>query len=156
LFLGIATAHSGAELREYGPLLTWGIGLLLAGAILAALVSGEMGQWGWKGGSAKFSRADGAVSEDRPTREPSIVTILRLFIVLAAVAFAVVFVLKVGGTFLPGSKETAEKTPPVVPKSVRTITITATGARCPEGYQVVTRRDDGQTACAKDIVPITK
>lgn len=49
----------------------------------------------------------------------------------------------------------ADKAPPVVPKPVRTFTITV-GGRCPEGYQKVTRHDNGQTACARDFVPITK
>jgi hypothetical protein len=77
----------------------------------------------------------------------------RLTISMAFTACTIAIYL-LGAAYLPKSNETAEQTPPVVPKPVRTITITV--GRCPEGYQMVTRHDDGQTACAKDFVPTTK
>jgi hypothetical protein len=73
-----------------------------------------------------------------------------------AFAACTIAIYVLGAAFLPKSDATAEETPPVVPKPVRTITISATVGRCPEGYQMVTRHDDGQTACAKDFVPTTK
>lgn len=46
------------------------------------------------------------------------------------------------------SQETSVNKPPVSDRSVTTVTI----ARCPEGYEPITR-STGKPACAKDIVP---